>query len=182
MAIPTKIYLGATLYNRLIGDRRDTGEQSRLGLLLMNRVGVCVDWFELSQTDEYGCVHMPGIEDTEIVQTYLFLAKKYPSKTVIGFVYLTYDENDHSLINGGDTGGDLWKHRNVPFVILSPTNTIAELYDSEQDNNRSIEVVVVDDKYKAVKPVKVVKATKRNKTTLAKAGSKRKTTKTKVHK
>jgi len=181
MSIPTKIYVSATLFNRVIKERQsNTGEQSRLGLLLRNKAGVCVDWFELSQTDEYGCTHMPGIEDAEIVQTYLFLAKKYPTKTVMGFAYITSNEGDHSLINGGDTGGDLWKHRDVPFVIFSPESTIAEMYDSKKEDHFTIEVAVVDDKYKAVKAVK--KVAKRNKTTLAKAGSKRKTTRTKVQK
>ena len=173
MVRPRKIYISATLFDRFIEERRNTGDQARLGLLLCNKAGVCVSWHELEGSEDTGCENMPGIEDSELVSMYTKLSKKYTSKVIAGFGYLTSNENNFSLIGGGDTGADLWKHKDVPFVIFSPTSTIAEVYDSKTDDNQALEVAVVDDKFKVVES---------NKPMPAKAGSKRKTTRTKVKK
>lgn len=173
MELPTKIYIGATLFNRFIDERNATGGGARLGLLLKNRAGVCIDWWELETAEDFGCEHMPGIEPEVLANTYVYLAKRFPSKTVAGFGYVSSNENDQSLANSSDMGSDLWNHPNVPFVLFSPLDTRAETFDAKRNRTCILDVAVVDDKFKAVKS---------NKTTLAKAGSKRKTTKTKVHK
>ena len=176
--IPKKIYVAASLFNRLIEERNRTGS-ARLGLLAANLVGVCVDWIELEKSEEGGCDYMPRIEDEDNVRTYTQISRRRPAQTVIGFGYLGNDDSVGQISKASDIGGDLWRHNNVPFVTFTPEVTTAEMYDKPNDELIEIEVAVVDDKYKQPPKKKRNKATK---TTLAKARSKRKTNKTKVHK
>lgn len=149
----TKVYISATLFNKLIRERQKGVYQSRLGLLVQNSKGLCIEWIPLPISEEHGCSVMPGVDAEDIIRAYVRISGRKANNQVLGYGYISSIAGP--IPGQSDVGGDLWgTQQGIPFIQFTPTQTIGHVVKQRSGYESEIEVAVVQDDFDPKKKTK----------------------------